>query len=683
MADIINKVKLPDNKTYNIEGSVHYVCGTQTAATGAWTGNLNLPALYDGLTIMYYLPWAGSGNATLNLTLSDGSTTGAKNCYYNTSRLTTHYGKGCNIIMTYHPAGSITVDGTATTDDRWIANANYADGNNTYYLSNYYNYFVAGPNKIFPYTIVMQNADGRWESIVTSSSTETSKVRNTHGFRLGQLAYLNANATYAENAKVGDNQISYHKSDLIDHRYSFNTANNSTSGTTTKKTVYLVGAINASDGLFYLDATWWTQTLPTTADGKLYIYLGDAFDYYRMSFVINHPIYRYINGMIREYSQDAATVNGLTVQTAVPANAKFTDDSVTSSAKHYTPATASGQDKTASASGATAAWGIDVVKGVTLNTDGKGHVTGLSVTSGKIPGNPDTDTKVTQTADDSTNSDFECLFSATADNTTRTETSKKSSKLKFNPSAGTLTTRGLEVKGVIAGDSGSTGHGLYGGGGYHNAYNNILLHGDASTGTSGIAFVSDKSSDGTITNVNQPSDRGFIQYHACGITTASAEGTNPTLATSGENGRLVIGIGNDATDQLWLQTPGRTGLIHQVGTASYAIPDTNNTTGTVGSATQPAYVDGGAIKPCTYSINATVPSGAVFTDTKNTAGSTDTSSKIFLIGATSQAANLQTYSDNEVYATSGVLTTKSVQVGGTACTMQFNTTTQSLDFVFA
>lgn len=64
------------------------------------------------------------------------------------------------------------------------------------------------------------------------------------------------------------------------------------------------------------------------------------------------------------------------------------DTKVTSSANHYTPATASGQDKTASASGATAAWSIDVVKGVTLNTDGKGHVTGISVTSGKIPGNP-------------------------------------------------------------------------------------------------------------------------------------------------------------------------------------------------------------------------------------------------------------------------------------------------------
>ena len=85
----------------------------------------------------------------------------------------------------------------------------------------------------------------------------------------------------------------------------------------------------------------------------------------------------------------------------------------------------------------------------------------------------------------------------------------------------------------------------------------------------------------------------------------------------------------------------------------------------------------------TVSINGvTVGSSPEFTDTKNTAGSTDTSSKIYLIGATSQATNPQTYSDNEVYATDGVVTTKSVQVGGGSATMQYNSTTQAIDFIF-
>ena len=69
-------------------------------------------------------------------------------------------------------------------------------------------------------------------------------------------------------------------------------------------------------------------------------------------------------------------------------------------------------------------------------------------------------------------------------------------------------------------------------------------------------------------------------------------------------------------------------------------------------------------------------------DTKNTAGSTDTSSKIFLVGATSQDANPQTYSDNEVYATDGVLTAKSLSVNAKA-NFEYDTTSGGLKVVFA
>ena len=51
------------------------------------------------------------------------------------------------------------------------------------------------------------------------------------------------------------------------------------------------------------------------------------------------------------------------------------------------------------------------------------------------------------------------------------------------------------------------------------------------------------------------------------------------------------------------------------------------------------------------------------TDTKNTAGSTNTSSKIYLIGATSQAANPQTYSHDTAYVdTDGCLYSNSTKV---------------------
>lgn len=61
-------------------------------------------------------------------------------------------------------------------------------------------------------------------------------------------------------------------------------------------------------------------------------------------------------------------------------------------------------------------------------------------------------------------------------------------------------------------------------------------------------------------------------------------------------------------------------------------------------------------------VSGTLPT-STYTDTKNTAGSTDSSSKLFLIGATSQAANPQTYSQDTAYVdTNGHLYSNSKQV---------------------
>lgn len=73
---------------------------------------------------------------------------------------------------------------------------------------------------------------------------------------------------------------------------------------------------------------------------------------------------------------------------------------------------------------------------------------------------------------------------------------------------------------------------------------------------------------------------------------------------------------------------------------------------------------GGGIKTSGYTIATSVPSGAKFTDTLNTAGSTNTTSKLFLIGATSQAANPTTYSSSACYVTGGAFYSTTVSTGG-------------------
>ena len=73
----IHNLTLPSGSEYNLEGTLYTVIGTQNSSTASWTGASDLVALKSGVTIGYYLPYDSAANATLNLTLKDGTTTGA------------------------------------------------------------------------------------------------------------------------------------------------------------------------------------------------------------------------------------------------------------------------------------------------------------------------------------------------------------------------------------------------------------------------------------------------------------------------------------------------------------------------------------------------------------------------------------------------------------------------------
>jgi hypothetical protein len=102
----------------------------------------------------------------------------------------------------------------------------------------------------------------------------------------------------------------------------------------------------------------------------------------------------------------------------------------------------------------------------------------------------------------------------------------------------TINTGGLIIEGSV--DSGATNMGYY-----ESAGTNIILKGD-SVGRSGIFFESEK--DGT--NINDPSDYGFIQFHSYGYGN-----------TTGEANNLVIGVSNDSTDKVILQAPYNGGVM--------------------------------------------------------------------------------------------------------------------------
>lgn len=183
------------------------------------------------------------------------------------------------------------------------------DQNTTYTINYLYDAGVQkagiGTNAISRYVLVMQKPDLTWEKIVDTSasySTGTAKKVNTRGFLLGRLKYYNTTTVVANGGTAAANSFSSQAA-TFDMRYSTNcgTPADWVAGNPT----FLVGTIG-SDGLFYLDSTkWWSNALPTTEDGKIYMQIGTVVTSasYSSTLLIDHPCYRYVNGAVERYYQ--------------------------------------------------------------------------------------------------------------------------------------------------------------------------------------------------------------------------------------------------------------------------------------------------------------------------------------------------------------------------------------------
>lgn len=319
--------------------------------------------------------------------------------------------------------------------------------------------------------------------------------------------------------------------------------------------------------------------------------------------------------------------SGKTIGKSVPSNAAFTDTKVTSVSNHYTPAADASSELSAAASGATAAWSIDVVKAVKLQRDAKGHVVGVAVTSGKLPANPNENTKVTQNSN-SEDKEFPLLAKYTNNTSNETNTAKYAGGVTVNPSKKQISA--AKFKGALEGNAET-----------------------ASAAASGSSLE---------TAINSKADR-------------VASATEGNFAALDANGNLVDSghkHGDYKTKQTAKSDPtaGGTGVTFIDTLAQNAngeITATKKTVRTMGAATASAAGSTGLVPAPGSGKQGSYLRGdgtwVVPTDTKNTAGSSDTSSKIYLIGATSQAANPQTYSHDTAYVgTDGCLYSNSQKV---------------------
>ena len=282
----------------SIARGIEYIIGTQTGATNLWTGvstdtGCSNSTLYTGKVIIYHLNQAGSSSsATLNLTLPDGTKTGAKNVYrLATTTTTTNFAAGCDILMVF--------DGT-----NWKVNA-YVDtsGSNTigYQLrTNSALWANKTGYTMNRYTLLFE-VDGGLSGAATTIATGTSKT--TINFKYipgGIIKYYSTSGNIA-------NGSNFAVSGLWDQyacnlAYTFNTGSTLTSG----KPVYMRCVVNA-DGTLSPDYSGSpshpiVQALPTTEDNKVYVFLGQAYNTTNIELMFTHPMYEYKNGKIKIYT---------------------------------------------------------------------------------------------------------------------------------------------------------------------------------------------------------------------------------------------------------------------------------------------------------------------------------------------------------------------------------------------
>ena len=175
------------------------------------------------------------------------------------------------------------------------------------------------------------------------------------------------------------------------------------------------------------------------------------------------------------------------------------------------------------------------------------------------------------------------------------------------------------------------------------------------------------------------------------VTSITIQGTSPIVSSSSSaittSGTRTIshatsGVSAGTYKSVTVDTYGHvTGGTNPTTISGYGITDAKINSGTItlGSNTITPLTSASTLDAT--KLNGTVPSGC-YTNTKNTAGSTDTSNKIYLVGATSQTASSQTYSDDEVYTTSGTLTAKEFSLG-TNAKIVYNTNESCIEFNFS
>lgn len=256
----------------------------------------NLNELVDGTTVMLRNGYVTSAEGfTLEI-----NGLGAKPVYSNlanATRDTTIFNINYTMLFVYD---STRVDGGC-----WICYRGYDSNTNTvgYQIRTNSTPFTA-TDKGYKYRLWLETDGNKYMPVNTSTSTNAtanrSSAMNTREFWIGgKILYNATNGTTNANATMSATTL--WQQYTLTLGYSFNNTGSALT-LTPNEPLYMVAKAKGN-GKAQLNTPYYTQTLPSTEDGLIYIYLGHMYSATALELALDHPVYEYKNGHIRLYQE--------------------------------------------------------------------------------------------------------------------------------------------------------------------------------------------------------------------------------------------------------------------------------------------------------------------------------------------------------------------------------------------
>lgn len=304
----ISNVVLPNGNAYDVRATaIPYGEVDSTSTATVFTVTVpGITELTDG-TLCYIRNnvVTSAANCTLNV-----NNLGAKPIYSSlaaASRSTTIFNINYTMMFIYNEN---RVEGGC-----WDCFYGYDSNTNTIgYQLRTYSQSLPMKSITYRYRLLFTSADGKYfvpaNNSTSTNATASRTVCQDKIDPFGDIYYYGTTASVAADARPSASYLWSQYTLALG--YSFN--NTGAALTLTLWEPVYVKCSPQTDGSAIIDSTTpYVQTLPTTDDGKIYIFLGVAYSATNIELVPHHPVYYFKDGQIRLYTNQIAGGGGSTV----------------------------------------------------------------------------------------------------------------------------------------------------------------------------------------------------------------------------------------------------------------------------------------------------------------------------------------------------------------------------------